>query len=100
MRLENKVVLITGAGSGIGREAALLFSSEGARIVVVDVNDDGGKETVKMIEAQEAMVTYLKNTTLDRMLHTHADPFKRVPAGHYQKPVSPCPIVKSGIKVR
>ena len=59
MRLENKVVLITGAGSGIGREAALLFSSEGARIVVVDVNDDGGKETVKMIEAQEARAVYV-----------------------------------------
>ena len=59
MRLENKVALITGAGSGIGREAALLFSSEGAGIVVVDVNDDGGKETVKMIEAQGAHAVYI-----------------------------------------
>lgn len=48
-----------------------------------------------MIEAQDAMVNYLKNTTLDRMLHTHSDPFKRVPAGHYQKPIAACPIVKS-----
>lgn len=59
MRLENKVALITGAGSGIGREAALLFSSEGAGIVVVDVNDAGGKETVKMIEAQGARAVYV-----------------------------------------
>lgn len=50
MRLENKVALITGAGSGIGRESALLFAKEGAAIVVVDVNDVGGVETVALVE--------------------------------------------------
>src|SRR6266700_2672997 len=46
MRLENKVALITGAGSGIGRESARLFAQEGARIVVVDVNDAAGQAVV------------------------------------------------------
>ena len=44
-RLEGKVVVITGAGSGIGREAALLFSAEGARVCVADVSEEAGEQT-------------------------------------------------------
>lgn len=51
MRLQNKVALITGAGSGIGRESALLFARQGAKIVAVDVNDEGAGETVDRIRA-------------------------------------------------
>jgi NAD(P)-dependent dehydrogenase (short-subunit alcohol dehydrogenase family) len=50
-RLEGKVALITGGGSGIGREASLLFSSEGAAIVVVDREDQAGRDTVETITA-------------------------------------------------
>jgi len=49
MRLENKVAVITGAGSGIGREAALLFAREGARVVVAEVVDEAGRKTVAEI---------------------------------------------------
>jgi NAD(P)-dependent dehydrogenase (short-subunit alcohol dehydrogenase family) len=48
-QLDGKVALITGAGSGIGREAALLFSTEGAAVVVVDRDDQAGHETVEQI---------------------------------------------------
>ena len=48
MRLENKVVIITGAGSGIGKETALLFAKEGAKVVVADVNEKAGQETVEV----------------------------------------------------
>ena len=47
MRLLNKVAIITGAGGGIGRAAALLFAAEGASIVVADLNARAGQETVK-----------------------------------------------------
>ena len=49
MRLKDKVALITGAGSGIGRQSALLFSKEGADILAVDVNEQAAAETVGMI---------------------------------------------------
>jgi NAD(P)-dependent dehydrogenase (short-subunit alcohol dehydrogenase family) len=45
MRLENKVAVITGAGSGIGRASAKLFAKEGARVVVADLNSESGQET-------------------------------------------------------
>lgn len=51
MRLEDKVAVITGAASGIGRESAFLFASEGARVVVADVEDDAGREVVELIES-------------------------------------------------
>lgn len=60
MRLQDKVALITGASSGIGREAALLFTSEGASVVVVDVNDEGGQETVALIARQGGIAAYVR----------------------------------------
>jgi NAD(P)-dependent dehydrogenase (short-subunit alcohol dehydrogenase family) len=52
MRLKEKVALITGAGSGIGREASLLFAAEGAAIAVVDVNEQAAQETVELVKKQ------------------------------------------------
>jgi 3-oxoacyl-[acyl-carrier protein] reductase len=50
--LAGKVAQITGAASGQGRAAGLLFGAHGARVVVADVNDDGAAESVKMLEEQ------------------------------------------------
>ena len=59
MRLENKVAVITGAGSGIGRETALLFASEGARVVVADVNDSGGQAVVEELRSAGGEAVYV-----------------------------------------
>lgn len=52
MRLQNKTALITGGGSGIGRESSILFAVERANVVVVDLNESAGEETVTFIKNQ------------------------------------------------
>ncbi len=60
MRLQGKVAIITGGGSGIGREAACLFAREGARVVVADVNDGAGEATVADLKAAGGQGLYVR----------------------------------------
>jgi NAD(P)-dependent dehydrogenase (short-subunit alcohol dehydrogenase family) len=72
MELNGKVAIITGAGSGIGRAAALRLAREGASIVVADMNLGGAKETVSLIElaggkATPIQIDVTKSADLDAM---------------------------------
>lgn len=60
MELENKVAIVTGAGSGIGREVALQFAAAGARVVVSDIAEAGGQETTKQIAARGGSALFVK----------------------------------------
>ena len=68
-RLLNKKILITGAGSGIGKAMALRFAKEGAKIVVNDIIPEKAEQTVKEVEAlgQESMVLVADVTSTEQV---------------------------------
>lgn len=59
-RLENKVAVITGAASGIGRASALRFAKEGAAVVVCDLNVTGGEETAHQCVAADGRAAFIR----------------------------------------
>ena len=56
---EGKTALVTGGGSGIGRSTAFAFGAAGAKVVVADVDEAGGKETVAQIEAAQGTAMFV-----------------------------------------
>jgi NAD(P)-dependent dehydrogenase (short-subunit alcohol dehydrogenase family) len=65
MRISDKVAIITGAASGIGRATAILFAKEGGKVVVADKNEVGGNETVDLIRSDggQAIFNYVNVTS-------------------------------------
>lgn len=59
MRLADKVAIVTGAGSGIGKATALLFAKEGARVVVADINLENGEKTVAVINEADGKAHFI-----------------------------------------
>jgi NAD(P)-dependent dehydrogenase (short-subunit alcohol dehydrogenase family) len=60
MRLEGKVAIITGAGSGMGRVAAQLFAAQGARVVVAEFGEEAGNETVQQVSDAGGDATFVR----------------------------------------
>jgi len=60
MRVQNKVAIVTGAGSGIGRATAELLAEEGARVVVADIDPKGGNDTVEAIRTKGNMAHFVQ----------------------------------------
>jgi NAD(P)-dependent dehydrogenase (short-subunit alcohol dehydrogenase family) len=63
--LLNRAGLVTGAGGGIGRAAALVMAREGARVMVADVDVEGGEETVALIRAQGGEAEFRRTDVTD-----------------------------------
>ncbi|MDP2936747.1 MAG: SDR family NAD(P)-dependent oxidoreductase, partial [Dehalococcoidia bacterium] len=60
MKLEGKTAIVTGAGSGIGRATAVLFAREGARVMVADINPEGGVETTRLVQQEGGSAIFLQ----------------------------------------
>jgi len=83
MRLANKVAIITGAGSGLGRASAIMFVKEGAKVVVADINDDSGKETVATIKSSGGEAIFIhtdvsKASDVENLIKTTEDKFGKI----------------------
>ncbi|MFQ5998481.1 MAG: SDR family NAD(P)-dependent oxidoreductase, partial [Candidatus Bathyarchaeia archaeon] len=59
MKLKDRIAIVTGGGSGIGRATALLFASEGANIIVADTDEKTGKETVQLIISDNGIAEFV-----------------------------------------
>jgi len=89
-RLEDKVVVITGAAGGMGREAAILFSEEGARVCVADVDGDAAESAAA--EAREAFAVQVDVSDLDsvrRMYEATAERYGGVDVLYNNAGISP-----------
>ena len=77
MRLQDKIAIVTGAGSSIGRESAILFANEGARVIVAEINDQAGQETAEQI-GKNALFVKIDVSSWDdtqRMVNSAVDHF-------------------------
>ena len=83
MRLKDKVALITGAASGIGRASALRFAQEGAKVVAVDIQGESADETAVLIRAEGGTATSIYADVTDsdavrRMISTAIEAYGRL----------------------
>jgi NAD(P)-dependent dehydrogenase (short-subunit alcohol dehydrogenase family) len=60
MRLAGKVAIITGAASGIGQATAIRFAQEGARVIVADINEAGGQQTIAQAKTQGGEASFVR----------------------------------------
>src|SRR5437867_722311 len=86
-RVEGKVALITGGASGIGRATALTFAREGAKLIIADMNAEGGQQTVHMIteqggEAIFVQVDVTSTSAVEAMISKTVETYGRLDCAH------------------
>jgi len=86
-RLEGKIALVTGGASGIGRATALTFVREGAKLVIADMNADGGQQTVHMIQENGGEAIFVRvdvshATEVEAMISTTVETYGRLDCAH------------------
>lgn len=86
-RLQDKIALVTGSGSGIGRAVAVLFAREGAAVAVADRNPEGGQATVAAIRAAGGRADFIRvdvsrEADCARMVQTVVDTYGRLDILH------------------
>ena len=85
--MQNKVALVTGASSGIGRATALVFAREGAKVVAADLNVVDGQETVQLVKAAGGEAVFVETDvsqadSVEAMVQTALDTYGRLDCAH------------------
>ena len=92
-RVEGKVALVTGGASGIGRATALTFAREGAKLVIADMNAEGGQQTVHMItenggEAIFVQVDVTSASAVEALISKTVETYGRLDCAHNNAGIS------------
>src|SRR5919198_775334 len=98
-RVEGKVALVTGGASGIGRATALTFAREGAKLIIADMNEDGGQQTVHMITEQGGEATFVqvdvaRAAEVEAMISTAVATYGRLDCAHNNAGIGARPRVR------
>jgi NAD(P)-dependent dehydrogenase (short-subunit alcohol dehydrogenase family) len=92
--IQEKTAIVTGASSGIGRASARRFAAAGANVIVADINEDGGSETVDLIEDNGGEATFVhtdvsKVADVEAMVDAAVDTYDRLDFAHNNAGIEP-----------